>query len=210
MSRREDRPSMASDEHLLVEFLAGDPDAFGTLVERHSEELYRFIGRFIRDGAAAEDIAQETFIQVFHSAAGFDPSRRLRPWLYTIAANKARDYLRSRVRKRELPLATGASSGDSDQVSYLDFFSDDSLSPGEVLEERETRQRVQEVVSRMPDNLREVLILGYYQRFPYKEIADILSIPLGTVKSRLHAAVTHFSAAYKKFEQESTPTRKEG
>ncbi|MCC7313462.1 MAG: hypothetical protein IT419_01490, partial [Planctomycetes bacterium] len=50
MSRREDRSSMASDEHLLVEFLAGDEDAFQTLVERHSEELYRFIGRFIRDG----------------------------------------------------------------------------------------------------------------------------------------------------------------
>ena len=64
---------MASDEHLLVEFLAGDEDAFQTLVERHSEELYRFIGRFIRDGAAAEDIAQETFIQVFHSATDRSP-----------------------------------------------------------------------------------------------------------------------------------------
>lgn len=200
---------MASDEQLLVDFLAGDHDAFQVIVQRHSEELYRFIARFTRNVAAAEDIAQETFIQVFHSAAGFDPSRRFRPWLYTIAANKARDHLRSRVRKKELPLSTGAVSGDSEEVSYLNFLSDDSQSPGEVLEEQETKECVREVVSRMPDNLREVLILGYYQRFAYKEIADILSIPLGTVKSRLHAAVSYFSTAYKKVEQESGRTGRE-
>lgn len=199
---------MASDEQLLVDFLDGNHDAFQSLVKRHSEELFRFISRFTGNVAAAEDIAQETFIQVFHSAAGFDSSRRFRPWLYTIAANKARDHLRTRVRKRELPLATAAGAGNED-VSYLDFLSDDSQSPGEALVEEESRQRVREVVARMPDNLREVLVLGYYQRFAYKEIADILSIPLGTVKSRLHAAVSHFATAYKKFEQESAGAGKE-
>lgn len=70
------------------------------------------------------------------------------------------------------------------------------------MEVEETRKRVGEVVSRMPDNLREVLLLGYFQRFAYKEIADILSIPLGTVKSRLHAAVAHFAEQYKRLEKE--------
>lgn len=200
MNRRGDRGSTASDECLLADFLAGDHGAFSRLVERHSEDLFRFVSRFIRNAAAAEDVVQETFVQVFQSAAGFDLSRRFRPWLFTIAANKARDFLRSRVRKKELPLSQGASGDSSEAVSYLDFLADDGAAPESALEVEETRQRVGEVVARMPDNLREVLMLGYFQRFAYKEIADILSIPLGTVKSRLHAAVSHFAQQYKKLE----------
>lgn len=202
MNRREDRSSSASDESLLADFLAGSQAAFERLVQRHSDDLFRFVGRFIRSAAVAEDVVQETFVQVFQSAAGFDLSRRFRPWLYTIAANKARDHLRSRVRKKELPLSPAGGSDDAEGASYLDFLSDDSSPPEAAMEVEETRKRVGEVVSRMPDNLREVLLLGYFQRFAYKEIADILSIPLGTVKSRLHAAVAHFAEQYKRLEKE--------
>ncbi len=203
MNRREDRGSAASDEGLLADFLAGNQTAFERLVERHSEDLFRFVGRFIRSAASAEDVVQETFIQVFQSAAGFDLTRRFRPWLFTIAANKARDHLRSRVRKKELPLSQGGGSDDSEGASYLDFLSDDAAPPEAALEVEETRQRVGDIVSRMPDNLREVLLLGYFQRFAYKEIADILSIPLGTVKSRLHAAVAYFAEQYKRLEKDA-------
>ncbi|RIK65489.1 MAG: RNA polymerase subunit sigma-70 [Planctomycetota bacterium] len=207
MNRRGDRGSAASDESLLADFLSGDHGSFEILVERHSEDLFRFVSRFIRNSAAAEDVVQETFVQVFQSAAGFDASRRFRPWLFTIAANKARDFLRSRLRKRELPLSQGAGGDASDAVSYLDFLSDDEAAPDSALEAEETRRRVGEVVARMPDNLREVLMLGYFQRFAYKEIADILSIPLGTVKSRLHAAVSHFAQQYRKLEESGSRGR---
>ncbi len=202
MNRREDEAVSASDERLLADFLAGSEGAFRRLVERHSEELYRFVARFVRSTAVAEDVVQETFVQVFQSAAAFDPAKRFRPWLFTIAANKARDHLRSRVRRREVPLATKASGDDASEVSYLDFLADDLEGPGSAMEEAESRQRVRAIVSRMPDNLREVLVLGYYQRFAYKEIAEMLSIPLGTVKSRLHAAVSYFAEAYRREEQE--------
>jgi RNA polymerase sigma-70 factor (ECF subfamily) len=89
-------------------------------------------------------------------------------------------------------------------VSYLDFLADDLSEPGSEMENEESRQRVREIVTRMPDNLREVLVLGYYQRFAYREIAEILSIPLGTVKSRLHAAVSYFAEAYRRDERRRT------
>ncbi len=199
MNQRTGFEEQPSDEQLLAEFLAGDEPAFRALVRRYADELHVFVGRFVRNGAAAEDIVQDTFIQIHASAAGFDPARRFRPWLFTIAANKARDHLRSRQRKREVPLSmVDANSGGSDEVSYLDFTADDGQAPDEIMEAREQKEVVQRVVSHMPAHLREILVLGYYQRFPYKEIAEIVGIPLGTVKSRLHAAVSHFAAAYKR------------
>ena len=199
-----DRPEAATpigpDETLLRDFLAGDERAFAELVERHSRALFVFVSRFIRNPAAAEDVVQETFVQVYQSAGGFDLSRRLRPWLYTIAANKARDHLRERVRKREVPLGGSSSGENSDDITYLDFLSDESSLPGDVLEGEEQRDAVRKIVSEMPAHLREILVMGYYQRLPYKEIAEALSIPLGTVKSRLHAAVAHFAGQYKKSE----------
>ncbi|HUN82042.1 MAG TPA: sigma-70 family RNA polymerase sigma factor [Phycisphaerae bacterium] len=190
------------DEALLREFLAGDEGAFAALIRRHSRELFTFVARFIRNPAAAEDVVQDTFVQVYQSAGGFDLSRRFRPWLYTIAANKARDNLRERTRRREVPVGGTADIEEGGQVSYLDFLADDSVAPGEALERGEQREIVRGVIASMPPHLREILILGYYQRFPYKEIAEILSIPLGTVKSRLHAAVAAFAEAYKKAERD--------
>ncbi|MCG8407146.1 MAG: RNA polymerase sigma factor [Phycisphaerales bacterium] len=188
-----------SDEQLLGEFLAGNEASFTVLVQRYSSALFQFVARFVRNTAGAEDVVQETFVQVHQSASGFDRNRRFRPWLFTIAANKARDQLRGRVRKREVSLSVPqGASDDEESVSYLDFFSDDSNSPSDILETDEQQALVRKIVSQMPDHLREVLVLGYYQRFPYKEIAEVLSIPLGTVKSRLHAAVSHFAAAYEK------------
>ncbi len=202
----QDGVETTSDERLLAEFLAGDEAAFTALVERHSREVYQFIFRFTRNQAVAEDVAQETFLQVYQSAGSFDPARSFRPWLFTIAANKARDQLRVFARKREVSLSVGASGNDSTEVSLLDFLSDDSDAPSDALESDERREAVQAVVSQMPALLREVLVLGYFQRFSYKEIARMLEVPLGTVKSRLHAAVSHFAAAYRKVETERGPT----
>lgn len=198
MDRRRGRADTGTDEQILVAFLDGDDQAFGILVERHHQELFQFVARFVRNAAAAEDAVQEAFIQAHRSARSFDASRRFRPWLYTIAANKARDYLRGRARRREVPLSIPSASDASEDVSYLDFLSDDATAAGEVMEGDERRDAVRAIVSEMPDNLREILVLGYYQRLPYKEIAEVLAIPLGTVKSRLHAAVSCFATAYKR------------
>lgn len=197
MHTGEPRPG-DSDEDLLRDFLAGKAGAFEALVHRYAGELYAFVARFVSSDAAAEDVVQETFIQVHQSAGGFDRQRRFKPWLFTIAANKARDHLRGRVRKRERSMDAAGGAGQIEGQSLLEVLSDPGEDPGAALERDEQRELVRGIIDEMPEHLREVLLLGYYQRFPYKDIADILGVPLGTVKSRLHAAVTHFAAAYRR------------
>ena len=188
-----------TDETLLQEYLQGKQGSFELLVRRHSRELFQFVLRFTGDSTAAEDVVQDSFLQVHHSAQSFDPARRFKPWLFTIAANKARDSLRRRTRRREVPFdATIGGEGSGSGGKFLDLLAtDDAAAPEEELQADENRQLVRQIIESMPDHLSEVLILGYYHRFPYKEIAEIVGIPLGTVKSRLHAAVVAFGERYR-------------
>jgi RNA polymerase sigma-70 factor, ECF subfamily len=185
-----------SDEALLRRYVEGDTSAFQMLVTRYQRELFHFLARFLGDRAAADDMFQEAFLQVHESARTFDTTRRFRPWLFTIAANKARDYLRSKMRHPTAPLDAPI-AGDSDQNSYIDLIESGVEVPEEPLAREELRQLVKRVVDDMPPHLREVLLLGHFHEFSYKHISEMLSIPLGTVKSRLHAAVAHFAKQWK-------------
>jgi RNA polymerase sigma-70 factor (ECF subfamily) len=186
-----------TDEQLLADYVAGQIDGFELLVRRHHQELFRFLVRFTGSSSMAEDIVQETFLQVHLSAVSFDRTRRFKPWLFTIAANKARDLMRSRRRRPEVPLDAQVNSDEEESQRFLDFLADSAAAPAGSMEEEEERAFVRAVMERLPEHLREVLVLSYYHRFPYKEIADILGVPLGTVKSRLHAAVGQFGQAYR-------------
>jgi RNA polymerase sigma-70 factor, ECF subfamily len=182
-----------SDEQLLVAYRHGDRASFSRLVQRYQRELFHFLVRFIGDRAAAEDIFQETFLQVHQSAEQFDPQRRFRPWLFTIAANKARDLHRAQSRRATSALQASITPGNDDSGEFIDLMKGTQMSPGEPMERQELQQLVQKTVMEMPANLREILLLSYFHQFPYKQISDILEIPLGTVKSRLHAAVAFFA-----------------
>jgi len=186
-----------TDTELLQHHLDGDPDAFGMLVHRYRRELYNFLARFTGDPALAEDVFQEAFLQLHVSAATFDTTRRLKPWLFTIAANKARDALRKSYRRQAAPLDAPVAGGGSQETTYAELMPADVPPPEESLLNLETRQAVQSIVQKMPDNLRTVLLLSYFNEFSYKEIAEILDVPLGTVKSRLHAAVRQFAKQWK-------------
>lgn len=186
-----------SDEQLLAAYRHGDRISFADLVTRYQRELFHFLIRFLGDRAAAEDIFQETFLQVHQSAETFDPQRRFRPWLFTIAANKARDLIRSNARRPTSPLHATIQGGDDEGGEFLDLMSSASAVPTEDLERQELQASVQKTVMAMPEHLREILLLSYFHQFPYKQISDILEIPLGTVKSRLHAAVAHFAERWR-------------
>ena len=153
--------------------------------------------RFTGDAALADDVFQETFLQLHISAATFDLERRLKPWLFAIAANKARDALHSRSRRQAAPLDAHLSSGQPESGTYIDLIASNIPAPDERLANQEIRQAVQNIVTEMPENLRTVLLLGYFQEMPYKDISQALNVPLGTVKSRLHAAVKHFALRWK-------------
>lgn len=192
-----------TDEQLLAAHRQGDPSAFRTLIERYRDDLYRFLYRLVGSKAAAEDVFQETFLQVHISADSFDTSRRLRPWLFTIAANKGRDYLRRKGRRQTLELSApvggegSAGGADSRPSSFVDLMEIEIPAPEAGLDERERDQQVQQALARMSPTLREILLLAYFQRLSYAQIAEDLGIPLGTVKSRLHAAVASFAKQWK-------------
>lgn len=186
-----------TDEQLLAEHIDGKVSSFELLVRRHTQELFQFVLRFTGDSVTAEDVVQETFFQVHNSAARFDLTRRFKPWLFTIGANKARDYLRRVSRRREVPFDAFVSGTDDSGQRFVDLLAGEDVVPDEDLELDEKRRVVKALMESMPAKLAEVLILAYYHRFPYREIAEIVEIPLGTVKSRLHAAVVHFGQLYR-------------
>ncbi len=187
-----------SDNKLLQRHLDGDESAFTELVERYRRELFSFLARFTGDVALADDVFQETFLQLHVSATKFDMSRRLKPWLFTIAANKARDAMRKRTRRQAVPLDAQVGRDDDQSASYADLMAADIPTPLETLMNQETRQAVQSIVSQMPENLRIVLVLSYFSDMAYKDIAEVVQAPLGTVKSRLHTAVKAFAEKWKR------------
>jgi RNA polymerase sigma-70 factor, ECF subfamily len=193
--------SPPTDEQLLASYRAGDRTSFSRLVERYQRELFHFLIRFVGDRSAAEDIFQESFLQVHQSAAQFDPQRRFRPWLFTIAANKARDYLRSQSRRPTNQLQATISPGNDDSGEFIDLLTSADAGPDAPLERQELQRLVQKTVSEMPANFREILLLSYFHQFSYKQIGEILEIPLGTVKSRLHAAVAFFADRWRLLNQ---------
>jgi len=186
-----------SDAELLVLYNAGEEAAFREIIIRYKNGLYAFLRQFINQQDLVEDVFQETFIQLFTSRDSFDPSRPLRPWLFTIAANKAKDALRKQQRTAAIPIGTIAEPQEMSFDEVLNVLTSDSTAPYERLQENETALSVREIIVNMPENLREILILAYFNKFSYKQMAQILSIPIGTVKSRLHTAVGRFAKEWK-------------
>jgi RNA polymerase sigma-70 factor (ECF subfamily) len=188
-----------SDRELLTAHIEGDLAAFAQLTERYAGGLFGFLFRFVNDAAIADDLVQETFLQIHLAANSFDLSRPLKPWLYTIAANKARDLLRSRARRPERSINAPASprTGDDAGAGLLDALESSETSASDEIDAQDRRDQVRSVIERLPEHLRLILMLGYYQQLPYAEIAEVLDIPVGTVKSRLHSAVGHFARLWR-------------
>jgi len=186
-----------TDGELLDSYANGEESAFREIVSRYKNGLYAFLRLFLNRHELVEDVFQETFLQLFTSRESFDRNRPLRPWLFTIAANKAKDALRKWQRTNAIPIGT---MGDSDDLSFddvLNTVTSDKTMPYEELQKSETAFRVRQIIADMPENLREILILAYFNRFSYKQMAEILCIPIGTVKSRLHTAVGRFAKEWK-------------
>ena len=186
-----------TDAELLTRYAAGEEAAFREIVNRYKNGLYVFLRRFLNHQDLLEDVFQETFLQLFTSRDSFDASRPLRPWLFTIAANKAKDALRKQRRTAAIPIGTIAESQEMSFGDVLNTLTSETTMPYEKLEKNETASRVEQIIANMPENLREILILAYFNKFSYKQMAHILSIPIGTVKSRLHTAVGRFAKEWK-------------
>jgi RNA polymerase sigma-70 factor (ECF subfamily) len=137
------------------------------------------------------------FFQLCTKIAQYESGRPVRPWLYTIATHQAIDALRRNGRHQAISLdQTREELGDNDIHSLMALLECQGPGPFELAVGEERRQQVRASVDQLPDFLRQVVILAYYQGLKYREIADIVGIPVGTVKSRLHAALVKLHEAW--------------
>lgn len=179
-----------TDEELLSRYRdSGRPEDFNALVHRYERELYRYLVRYLGDPTLADDVFQNTFLQVHLKRGLYEEGRPVRPWLYAIATHQAVDALRKAGRHPTLSLDQKVDSGEADPSALVDLLTSDVPGPLAHLQGAERRDWIRESITKLPETLRQTLILAYYQDLKYREIADILKIPVGTVKSRLHAAL---------------------
>jgi RNA polymerase sigma-70 factor (ECF subfamily) len=182
-----------NDVQLLQRYAAGEEGAFQEIVRQYKDSLYAFLRRFLKRQDLVDDVFQETFLQLYVSRDTFDVSKPLRPWLFTIAANKAKDALRRTQRIDSTNLGSMFDSEEHSIDDVLNTLDHDERLPYDDLIRDETAAEVKRVIAKMPARLREVLVLAYFHRFSYAEIAGMVGIPVGTVKSRLHTAVGRFA-----------------
>jgi RNA polymerase sigma-70 factor, ECF subfamily len=186
------RSLVRRDEDLLLQYAAtGNQGTFEELVRLYERELYAHLRNCLGDAQLAEDAFQNTFLQLHRKCHQFQPGRRLRPWLYTIASNQAIDLLRRNRRHKAVSLSVVGGDTGADQQQQLcgDRLQSEDADPSEQLTMSEDHERAHLAMHRIPAKARQVLMLVVYQGLQYREAAKVLGIPLGTVKSRMHKAV---------------------
>ncbi|MGA2914520.1 MAG: sigma-70 family RNA polymerase sigma factor [Sedimentisphaerales bacterium] len=196
-STEKNHKSKNNEKELLHRYVSGDKDAFREIVTRYKDPLYAFLRRFLNQQQLVEEAFQETFLQLYRSRASFDESKPLRPWLFTIAANKAKDVLRKQQREDTISISTMAEPAESTIDDVVNSLKSYETTPYDEAEKAERAEKVRQIINNMPANLREILLLAYFEQFSYKQMAEILSIPIGTVKSRLHTAIVFFTRKWK-------------
>ena len=169
----------AEETSIIVRAKRGDEDAYAWLLNRYNVTIYNYCRRMVR-GEDARDLAQETFVKAFLSIKSFDETKRFTPWLFRIAHNLVIDYLR----KKRAP--TYSLTVDDDGETRDVEFADRSLAPDELISRKEIREAFDAAIDSLETEYKEVLVLRHREGFSYDEIAGILSLPLGTVKVRIH------------------------
>jgi len=166
-----------ADEDLMTLVDRRDPDAFAVLYDRHGGAAYSLAHRIVGDPAIAEDVTQEAFISVWRSGARFDAARgSVRSWTLGIVRNRAIDALRR--------VSGSAPKLNLDDDALLESQTSEELTDSEAIR-RETARRVRGALRELPDEQSEVIGLAYFGGFTHTEIAEMLGMPLGTVKGRM-------------------------
>ena len=161
---------MQSDEELMLAYVRGDASAFHELFRRYAPLLLRSMRRELASQSEAQDLVQQAFLQIHRARNDFDPARRLKPWVYTIALNLKREYLRGRKRRPTQPLDQGPEPGV------------DAVDP-----ELEDRARtLRRVLSTLPAQQREVIELHWFDELSFQEVAQALGISTSAAKVRAH------------------------
>jgi len=199
------RWDQASDESLLLRYRdRQDWRAFEILVQRYERELAHYLRRVCGDAALAEDAFQATFLQLHLKCGQFDANARLRPWLYTIATHQGIDALRKARRHHMVSLDRTVPTETEDVGTLMGVLVGHENGPSQNLQTQERYEWLRTAVHRLPQHLERVVTLAYFQGLKYREIASNVGVPVGTIKSRLHAAIKKLQEAWLRDHPEDT------
>lgn len=173
----------SGDERAVARFLAGDVAGFEAIVRRYSGMLFTLAARLVGP-FDAEDIVQETFIRAWRSLEGFRGDSSLKTWLYAIALNRIRARRGALARIRSVFVSGGGGGAEAD-FSLVDGLADTGLSPEESASRAEERRRLRKAVLALPEEFRLAVVLRDLEGLSYEDVAAVLAIPIGTVRSRL-------------------------
>jgi len=190
-------PSEVSGDILAVQ--KGDPEAFASLLGRYQNRLYRYLLRWVHEPAASEDLFQQTWMRVLRHIGRFDAKRNFDAWLFAVARNIAIDYLRRR-RPSSLEEPVG------DDVSLSGILATGAPGPLDQVLRSEKIELVRKALESQPPVYREILSLRFEEEMKLEEIAQVLSVPLGTVKTRLARALERLRTALLQMLQEEAPS----
>ncbi len=180
-----------TDEELLLKYReTGDRELYASLVYRYERELFAYLRRYLGNAEMAEDVFQQAFLQVHLKSHLFDAGRRFRPWLYTIATNAAIDAKRRNKKHTKLSLDAVRESDNEDVGRLINLLESDDPDPSNSALMSERSRLVRKALSTLPESMNVVIHLVYYQGMKYREAAEVLDVPVGTVKSRLHSAIS--------------------
>jgi RNA polymerase sigma-70 factor (ECF subfamily) len=201
---------------LIAQLKAGSEEAFAWLVATYHQPVYSLIARTLPVSSDAADIAQEVFVKIYRGISGFHGDASLRTWIYRIAIHEASNQRRwwSRHCRKEVTMeAETGESSDGQPLCIKDTLVDEHESPFEIAAQAEVRSRVEAELREVPDPFRTVVILRDIEGLAYEEIAEILNVNLGTVKSRLmrgrahlKARLTPFAEAARKRPSQASPS----
>lgn len=180
----------ATEQALVERCRRQDGEAFARIVDAYQHRVFGFVRRMVPNPEEAADVAQDVFIRAFQNLARFDGRSSLRTWLFRIAYNLCID--RARKQKRSVEETSLDWAGDDDAAMDV---ADDRWDPQTIIMDDEMQRVVESALASMSDKLRTVLLLHDKEDFAYEEIAQTLSLPIGTVKSRLFLARAHLQRA---------------
>lgn len=187
-----------SDQELMERILEHDAQAFETLFTRYEEMLRRYLIRTVRNSDAANDLVQEAFLRVWTKAEQWSGKGTFKSWFFRIATNLALNHLRSISRRKEQPLEIQPEEDDGDETPVPGWMIDAAAIGSDMALELAERKRIfRRVIDQLPEEKRDVVRLVYEADMDMDDIAGTLSIPVGTVKSRLHYAMRRLAEEWK-------------
>jgi RNA polymerase sigma-70 factor (ECF subfamily) len=184
---RSDREAYGSDDALVAELQTGSDSAFALLLALYAQPIYSLIARSLRDPADAADVTQDVFVKVFRNISTFHGDSSLRTWIYRIALHEASNQRRwwSRHKRQEQTLDAPITDDDGCTTCLADRLPSLDASPFDNVSNSQSKLRIAAALATLPSAFREVVVLREIEGFGYEEIAEILGVNLGTVKSRL-------------------------